>query len=104
MQTDENKNMDEGESHECILEQARNNEADNHATVKLRKIPVILDKPSTYNMCMACLPCLMSFKLEDPKYKCISRNCERCASFHKLWKHGVRSKIFKGEYDATRAS
>jgi hypothetical protein len=51
-------------------------------------------------MCVAGLPCLTSSRLEDPKYKCVSVNCE--CGFDKLWKHGVHPRIFKCEYDETK--
>ena len=47
------------------------------------------------------LPCLTSSRLEDPKYKCVSGNCEWCG-FNKLWKHGVHARIFKREYENTK--
>lgn len=75
--------------------------ADERVIVKLQRIYNVIEKPSKYDMCVTCLPCLTSGKLEDPKFKCVSGNCERCG-FDKLWKHGVRARIFVCEYDAAK--
>jgi hypothetical protein len=73
-------------------------EADARVTAKLQKICNILEQVSKYDMCVSCLPCLTSGKLEDAKFKCVDGSCERCG-FDKLWKHGVRRHILKQEYD-----
>jgi hypothetical protein len=74
---------------------------DKPTTDKLLRIYNILNTPSKYDMCVSCLPCLTSGKLEDAKFKCINGNCEVCG-FDKIWKHGVRARIFKQEFDATK--
>jgi hypothetical protein len=74
---------------------------DKRTTDKLLRIYNILNTPSKYDMCVSCLPCLTSGKLEDAKFKCINGNCEICG-FDKLWKHGVHARIFKQEFDATK--
>ncbi len=79
----------------------QHNADDKRATDKLLRIYNILNTPSKYDMCVSCLPCLTSGKLEDAKFKCINGNCEVC-EFDKLWKHGVRACIFKREFDATK--
>ncbi len=84
------------------LTQRNQHNADNKcATDKLLRIYIILNTPSKYDMCVSCLPCLTSGKLEGAKFKCINGNCEICG-FDKLWKHGVRARIFKREFDATK--
>ena len=71
--------------------------ADERAIAKLLKIYKILEMPSKYAMCVECLPCLISGKLEDAMFKCVDGTCERCG-FDKLWKHGVCKRIFRHEY------
>ena len=76
--------------------------ANEREITKLQKICDILSKPSKYDMCVACLPCLGGdAKLEDAKFKCVTGSCERCG-FDKLWKHGVCARIFLHEYDARK--
>ena len=82
-------------------ERNQHNAGNRCATDKLLRIYNILNTPSKYDMCVSCLPCLTSGKLEDAKFKCIYANCEVC-EFDKLWKHGVRARIFKREFDATK--
>lgn len=72
--------------------------ADARVTAKIRKICGILEQASKYDMCVSCLPCLTSGKLEDAMFNCVDGSCVRCG-FDKLWKHGVRRHIFKQEYD-----
>lgn len=75
--------------------------ADERALAKLLKIYKILETPSKYAMCVECLPCLTSGELEDAMFKCVNGSCERCG-FDKLWKHGVRKRIFRREYDEAK--
>jgi hypothetical protein len=56
---------------------------DKRATDKLLRIYNSLNTPSKYDMCVSCLPCLKSGKLEDAKFKCINGNCDICG-FNKL--------------------
>ena len=73
-------------------------EADERATAKLQKICDIIEKASKYDMCVSCLPCLTSGKLEDAMFKCVDGSCVKCG-FDKLWKHGVRRHILTQVYD-----
>jgi hypothetical protein len=50
-------------------------------------------------MCVKCLPCLESRKLEDVKENCVNGSCGVCG-FDKMWKHGIRARIFKYNYDS----
>jgi hypothetical protein len=54
-------------------------------------------------MCVKCLPCLESRKLEDAKENCVNGSCGVCG-FDKMWKHGVRARIFKYNYDSITSS
>lgn len=91
---DINNNINTAPAQQSIEERNK----DESAYTKLQKIYDILGKPSKYDKCVACLPCLTSRRLEDSKFKCIDGSCEVCG-FDKLWKHGVRARIFVQEYD-----
>ena len=55
-------------TNETNTQSAAEKEADTRATTKLLKIFSILSKPSKYDMCVECLPCLGNVrKLEDAK-------------------------------------
>ena len=103
MQVLEHNDTDEVEgSDNTVPEQSPEElEKDDIAYAKLGRINNILGKPSKYDKCVSCLPCLTTKRLEDAKHKCIVGSCEVCG-FDKLWKHGVQARIFVQEYDNTK--
>ncbi len=90
------------ESTQVPTQEPNQHDANNKRTTdKLLRIYNILNTSSKYDMCVSCLPCLTSGKLEDAKFKSINGNCE-IYGFDKIWKHGLHARIFKREFDATK--
>ncbi len=57
---------------------AENDRMDSIAAGKLTQIYDVLNQSSKYDMCVKCLPCLASKKLEDAKEICINGTCAVC--------------------------